>query len=104
MNYELAKELKDAGFPQPIEAGGSFINDREQIVERVNIWSMPSAYIPTLSELLEALGDNFIQMGHHKGTWMTNYHKPDGDRELHCIYESTPERAISRLWLIFNKK
>lgn len=48
INYELAKQLKNAGFPQKGSFNGKDIPD-------VPI----GAYVPTLSELIEACGDEF---------------------------------------------
>ncbi|MEO7174270.1 MAG: hypothetical protein ABI002_00665, partial [Saprospiraceae bacterium] len=45
MNYELAKELKDAGFP---------IKKRCMCIEEICVHQ----YYPTLSELIKACGDN----------------------------------------------
>ena len=55
MNYELAKELKDAGFPQDYSQGvlAHFVFEADDITS-------DSAYEPTLSELIEACGDRFF--------------------------------------------
>jgi hypothetical protein len=56
MNYELAKELKDAGFPQ--EGNGARIAPPDKIVVRRDDF----AYAPTLEELIEACGENFMRL------------------------------------------
>lgn len=91
MNYDLALKLKQAGFPQPErepfdahkhEAG--FVSDND-------------AYIPTLSELIEACGESLTSLGIQGGTnpvqWLA-YSEPD--LAWAC---STPEEAVANLWL-----
>jgi len=95
MNYELAKKLKDAGFPQ---------KERSIIVGNEDSFTPDPArldvyYVPTLSELIEACGDDiFLEMcrvGHND--WLAT----DGE---HNMRGSTPEIAVANLWLELNKK
>ena len=103
MTYELAKELKDAGFPQPaLDFKGSFLF--AQCGEPVDT----QAYVPTLSELIEACGTNFgglVRLA--DGTWNAatpvidtgmSYGNPSTEVE-----GSTPEEAVARLWLALSK-
>ena len=83
MNYELAKQLKDAGFPQ--NGTGQFID--------VKLAS------PTLSELIEACGDDFLNLYKTKDKW--NCVHPLEDNDDCC--GSTPEEAVAHLWLELNK-
>jgi hypothetical protein len=94
MNYELAKQLKDAGFPfkyvgisnVPKDNGVVFI-DRQEAYE-----------YPTLSELIEACGEDFrclIKDG--KDGWCVQ-----GDNFQ--WKDKTPEEAVAKLWLELNKK
>ena len=53
MDYLLANELKNAGFPQG--GRGRWIVDPNRIVVR----SEDRAYVPTLEELIEACADDF---------------------------------------------
>lgn len=88
MNYELAKKLKEAGF--------SFHHPDSK-------WS---EYIfPTLSELIEACGDNFkdlvrvstfdeIQWG--ATSW---FFQPKIE-----TFGKTSEEAVAKLWLLLKKK
>ena len=104
MTYELAKELKDAGFPQPaldFKGGFLFAESGEPVDTQ--------AYVPTLSELIEACGKNFgglVRLSN--GTWNAatpvidtgmNYGNPSTEVE-----GSSPEEAVSRLWLALNKR
>ena len=55
MNYELAKQLKDAGFPQK--------KDGKHIPHKCMIeCDCTPTSIPTLSELIEACGDKLYSM------------------------------------------
>lgn len=102
MTYELAKQLKDAGFPQ----NGTPLN-------MVNY--------ADLSELIEACGDDFRNLEKHDeeeinmaaildidSRW-TAYgtEKERNDKRLALIpnyFGSTPEEAVANLWLALNKK
>ena len=53
MDYELAKSLMDAGFPQI--GKGSSIGSLDKLVWR----SGDRVYVPTLEELIDACGENF---------------------------------------------
>ncbi len=106
MDYKLAKELKDAGFPQ---------NEKGDWFYGVKL-GVRAAYKPTLSELIEACGDGFKNLYRctsnpftgapqvywscdldHKGTVATS--GTDGKFGF-----ETPEEAVARLWLALNKK
>ena len=95
MNYELTKELKEAGFPQ----GG----DGEYYGGPCTIPTAESmTYIPTLSELIDACGEavHFILM---KAGNMWQAGKGDNVLQGVTAYGSTPEEAVARLWLAFNR-
>lgn len=81
MNYELAKKLKDAGFPQ--DGIGQFID--------VKLAS------PTLSELIEACGDKFRGLS-KRANWRA--------QDVMGIEEfgDTPEEAVANLYLALNNK
>lgn len=102
MNYELAKQLKDAGFPQK----GSGICQKHEQVYSMHLISDPDyhycddfAYIPTLEELIEACleGGKCIQLNMDAkgcGAWMGNNHFKE-----HYEEGSTPTEAVAKLWL-----
>ena len=120
MDYKLAKELKDAGFPQ--EPNGQvdevFGDTRhsEYILWKEDACS-PTVIAgtddykngirrgdnlvkrPTLSELIEACGDEFKKMWRHSdGSWSAF----SGTRSQKNILKSsgaTPEIAVAKLWL-----
>lgn len=105
MNYELAKELKEAGFPQ--KGLGRWVDDTN------GIWSdrpdydskFAFAYFPSLEELIEACGEAFNDL--QRPTSDTAERKwyalataptkpwPHGEGE-------TPTEAVARLWLALN--
>lgn len=90
MDYSLAKEMKNAGFPQGKQA--------------IKI-GLP--YVPTLSELIEACGDDFDLLTHDRNRsfrnryreehkwWATSWSRQEGGG-------STPEEAVARLYLALN--
>lgn len=120
MTYELAKQLKDAGFPQ--EGKGGWIDDKEP----KELPSMPdwegAVYVPTLSELIEACGtvrkrkwvneiqplDFAIRHYDNGNIWRAGYmwDKFALDEKYKELWAdgSTPEEAVAKLWLELNKK
>ncbi len=76
MNYELAKELKDAGL----------------------VWDSDNADYPTLSELIEACGIYFGALeravSEKEITWLCG-----GLNHAFIAKGDTPEEAVARLWL-----
>ena len=110
LSYELCKELKDAGFPQPLlirkcEHHG-FVQRVTSMTEDVNTYDQIQSYSPTLSELIEAVGNKFLsldspQIGDYyknQNLWAATGMR--GDEELWTLGEgSTPEEAVARLYL-----
>lgn len=108
VDYELAKKLKDAGFPQE---GEGKIRDEVGRVHSAN--DDFTAYLPTLSELIEACGEHFVSL-----TYFGNTVGPDdlrGDWTATGIRNrsrwgdgrwdeaaKTPTGAVAKLWLAMN--
>lgn len=101
MKYELAKQLKDTGFPQ----------DRDNPRDGAYVFETPEStawvYAPTLSELIEACGDKFssIQLDNRLpdaklGKWRAS--SSWGARYI-IFKGSTPEESVAKLWLALNK-
>lgn len=94
MNYELAKALKDAGFPFKRWSSGDRMDDLshfDRIAPFLN---------PTLSELIEAcdlIVEDVVVLQGHKGQW-TAVDGRDGFG-IHAGGGSTPEEAIARLYI-----
>ena len=91
MDYELAKQLKDVGFPQggkvrPTKCAGWGGGDSDVIN-------------PTLEELIDACGDGFWSLTKHSNIWQTNFR----DGMAGETAGKTPTEAVARLWLELNK-
>lgn len=91
MDYELVKQLKDAGYPQ-----------KEKNCCIYPTLDVPAEYVykPHLSELIEACGDVKL---HHISSTNTSYANCC-DRKSHEVSGSTPWIAVAKLWLRLNKK
>ena len=97
MTYDLARKLKEKGFPQ--KSKGVYMG--EEYEDNVSI--------PTLTELIEACGDRFAQLhkwsgGEEKEKWMacseSNWgNTPDGIE----AYGNTAEEAVAHLYLEIHK-
>lgn len=102
MDYALAKELKDAGFPQE-ETLFFFNEDKERIMRLFpNVeYEDPVLACPSLSQLIEACGvsenTGLYLSGHSKTHWVAARGSGQG-------VGSTPEEAVARLWLSLHKK
>lgn len=106
MTYELAKELKEAGFPQ----GFPVPNDTPSIT---GVWFKKDEemfYHPTLEELIVACGEDFDELISPFAVQQEGY-------PSHCLWRaeatlrtaiccdgSTPEEAVARLWLALKRK
>lgn len=87
MNYELAKELKDAGFPQASPKGSIAIR------------------IPTLEEIIDACGRADFKLRQTYSAYeLKKFYVieiPGADDMERC---DTPTESVARLWLALNKK
>lgn len=102
MNYELAKKLKDAGFPQISRVSSSICDEGS-----LRNYDIEPCFYPNLSELIEACGDRFkrletckvpdIETNIEKTVWFA-YSEDDETTGY------TPEEAMAKLWLELNKK
>ena len=106
ITYELAKKLKDAGYPIK-EWSGSDGSGPDFEIDGV-------AYLePNLSELIEACGDKFyklIQDDRERfgylgtGKWIACFYHRNPDTHTNtCFAGQTPEEAVANLWLELNK-
>ena len=92
MTYELAKQLKEAGFPQK-----EFRYDDSHHIYNSDMSGI--AYNPTLSELIEACGDGLISLSSPRsGYWIT------AGKNGETSGGEDPEEAVAKLWLELNKK
>ena len=104
MNYELAKQLKDAGFPLR-KPGGERV-----YFEIIDEGGETRIFIyPTLSELIEACGSRFgiLERDKETGAWYcVSDVDTDGKTTAEASYAAatSPEEAVATLWLALNKK
>ncbi len=118
MNYELAKQLKDAGFPQRVfvyqhdgekylfrETDDDFPGNNRTMWARYYLESFLElhkdelVFVPTLSELIEACGDNLGDLTRVYEGWKCNSENVGG---YPVTYGSTPEEAVAYLFLALN--
>lgn len=112
VSYELAKELKGAGFPQGSATGNH--HDGGGWIDEIGVYRHhettddAECYVPTLSELIEACGDDFTKLEREVGNpfdysnllnetvwWSAPYND-------YVNPGATPEEAVARLWLALN--
>jgi len=109
MEYELAKQLKDAGFPQKYIRGQTMYDpsvepDKDGIIPN----DTEEVFIPTLSELIDACGDKFgslVRQEPHPAYYKFGFTAYPSQWQL--IDEGigkTPEEAVANLWLALNKE
>ncbi len=99
MEYDLAVQLKDAGFPQ--RGRGDFVNDRRSSPSGNDGYFGRRVYAPTLSELIEACGEDLaiIIVANHECSALEQY---DWDKDCGFGQKglgTTPQAAVARLWL-----
>lgn len=110
MDYKIAKQLKDAGFPQPV--GKEFAARRscghEHSLENDGTYLCDSevVFLPTLEELIEAFGDSqsIRIMSYYIGNdlkWQADTAGNFRDWISSDISEigNTPKIAVAKLWL-----
>lgn len=106
MNYQLAKELKDAGFPQ---TGAETMNHELDVFlesdgSLCRAWNRleKGARVPHLEELIEACGNVISLMVGKDKTVALNETNP---MESTSRGEgATPTEAVARLWLSLHTK
>lgn len=98
MEYKLAQELKDAGYPQIPQ--NDFYHERDKNGKEID----DSVTKPTLSELIEAcielIPDKFLDIQSREYTteqWVAT-------SSWILTSGKTPEEAVAKLWLALNKK
>jgi len=99
MTFELATQLEEAGF-------GCTAHCQYQMFDHPELGPV-FRHVPTLSELIEACGDNFYELRKRgfgvppEETWVsqTSYGMVK-EPEITC--GKTPAEAVARLWLALN--
>lgn len=112
ITYELAKQLKDAGWPQDHWSPARFLYPDERPSAPMMFWEKAQkdklAYAPSLSELIAAC-PKIVEYGWTGARFVLKWDE-DGKvwsaaLEWHEIHEGgkgegpTPEEATARLWL-----
>ena len=102
MNYELAKQLRDNGFPQEQVEVKDGLPGYAQSIQNGNhhLDEGGKVYEPTLSELIEACGEDFKKLFRYtleNEIWFEC-------NDITTICGSTPEEAVANLWLALNNK
>src|SRR5688572_32938994 len=95
MDYDLARQLKDAGLPQN---GLGFFAAENRVVGSRQYSDTFDAYVPSLSELIGACGDSFLSRArradcHGEVRWLACSHG------LGPVSGATAVEAVARLWL-----
>lgn len=122
MTYELAKSLKDAGFPQTGD-GFALVPNRKlpesdetmsvipwcQYVYHPTSEHGKTLYAPTLTELIRACGEPFKYLHFHQerfkpsnGQWSAKYRDANG--KYHILWGHDPEEAVAHLYLALHDK
>jgi len=114
MNYELAKKLKDAGFPQDnitmsregkdisyVDSGKCTREDYSTLVSAEYTKKEDKCYLPTLEELIDACGMDFDNLERSRPTWTAH-----GGKTYLTLHKEgkTPSEAVANLYLALNKK
>src|ERR1035437_2456095 len=107
ITYSLAKQLKDAGFPQngKYDMGTSWIN----IDNKTSYYKVDDSqiYVPGISQLIDACGDNLNDIHHFSGGWGCNKSEicltcnPEGWDE-YKVFGATIDEAVANLWIELN--
>ena len=105
MKYKLAKQLKNAGFSQKdtIYSMAYGKQDKTKIYSVIDIYEGGDdidCIVPTLSELIEACGEEFECVGRNDefgGGWIATDKKDKWSRG------KTPKEAVAKLWLKLNQ-
>jgi len=116
MTYDLAKKLKDAGFPQ---GTGNYICPHSETTPsalvvgsdgeaRCPVNGCQIVFEPTLSELIEACSpftpDEFYlgtQLDFWEATWINHTARKEDDKQI-TVSGSTPLEAVAHLFLALN--
>lgn len=116
MDYELAKMLRDAGFPQ-VWPKPDFLEIHDAVAVHKIYEKYPEQldpYRPTLEELIEACGDIHFELYRTKPipgyAFLGNYFISTNQNEVRLpdprpvFHSETPDECFAYLWLAINKK
>lgn len=118
MTYELAKQLKEAKFPQGEElyCQCAFLSEADKHAQQTNrVYDCKTERVskPTLEELIEACGEKFGDLVYYstfpkERSWeaLAKWLEP-GDEQARWLKSpmvATPTEAVARLWLSLQTK
>jgi hypothetical protein len=107
MTYELAKQLKEAGFPQRFSSGYAF-DEQGQIIQVVtdSDWTVKANYIsiPNLKELIKQCREAFGGLEYLPNEITDKFRAYNQPIATLSIYADTPENAVTKLWLALKEK
>ena len=105
MDYDLVLNLKNAGFPQKYGEMFRWCTPQGSLAVVLDPEKYRDcAYMPTLSELISACGEQFtsLELGGYKALgqklWLWTATGEGGESK-----GATPEIAVANLWLALNK-
>lgn len=113
MNYELAKQLKEAGFPMPIDDCNFVRSSAEEGNDEIGIPTLEEligACPKTLDKYDEAFDENEqvrLTLSFEEGEWLAGYYEflaYEGDYFHEMGRGETPKEAVARLWLALNEE
>lgn len=108
-DYDLAQQLKEAGFPQPVigQGAGTGSDDDDMGDGSYLTDGSKYAYAPTLEELMEACGKDFVLECVASGglhPWTAGvFVDREGEIERSQTAETAIE-AVAKLWLALHGK
>lgn len=106
ISYELAKRIKEAGFPQTFTNPTHFIepNSDAKITDVVALSPEKFISIPTLEEAIEACGSKLAlsEDGEKDDKWLATRFGEGLERITQA--GSSPLEAVLNLWLAINNK
>ena len=118
MDYKLAKQLKEAGFPQfnseyayaKVATHQDKLGKWQYKIQKVqHTFQAGIEFVacPTLSELIDAVGDNFRLQNSKPGLWQADtcgdFNKWDDKKHI-LGTGKTPEEAVAKLYIALNEK
>ena len=107
VSFNLAKRLKNAGFPQRFTGGFAF-NEQGLAIQLIGDrqWQAMDTHvsIPNLNELIKACGEKFGGLERFLDGTRNRFRAYTQVPNIPSGYADTPEDAVARLWLLMNKQ
>ena len=111
ITYELAKQLKEAHFPQLLENRIHYRLFCEECMSnnfekpmKLDMLDEFDIAIPTLSELIEGCGYGFRSLSNHSdGRWIAKSGAKSTFGKSKLFSGHSPEEAVAKLWLELNR-